>query len=488
MPIIPQSSSAPNAIAPNAIAPNVIAPNVIAPNVIAPNVIEPNVIEPNVIAPNVIEPNVIEPNAIALRSISQKPIPPNAIPQLRINAERLLRNLNHLATMGQLDNGGVCRLAFSPEDIAARQWVVEQMEQAGMAVQVDAAGNVIGRYAGACAGFADLPAFATGSHIDTVPVGGKFDGCLGVLAGIEVVHTLREHGLRLRRPLEVIVFSDEERSMIGSKAIAGDIENQPQRYARLDGTPIQQSLALVGGDWGAIASAQRPLAAFVELHVEQGGVLEKAGAEIGVVTGVVGQQRFAVQIQGQPNHAGTTPMGDRQDALVAAAHVVLAVNRLATETPGEQVATVGHLTVSPNATNTIAGQVALHIDLRDLSSLHLQRLVEAIAAQMAQIADQTQTQITWRSLLAIQPTLADPRIMQTLERVALGQNLTQIKLPSRAGHDAQEVGRKVPMGMIFVPSQAGISHSEREFTTAKHCAQGANVLLQSLMELDQIWD
>ncbi|MFM2429310.1 MAG: hypothetical protein RLZZ511_523 [Cyanobacteriota bacterium] len=406
--------------------------------------------------------------------------------QIQINADRLMQDLDRLATIGQLDNGGIGRLAFSSEDIAARQWVAQQLQAAGMTVQIDAAGNLIGRYAGT----SDLPVLATGSHIDTVPIGGKFDGCLGVLAGIEVVRTLRENQIQLRHPIEVIIFSDEERSMIGSKAMAGQLESSPDHYARLDGTPIQQSLAAVGGNWATIATAQRDqaIAAFIELHVEQGGVLEKAGAAIGVVTGVVGQRRFAVQIQGQPNHAGTTPMTDRQDALVAAAQLVLAVNQLALQTPGEQVATVGHLTVSPNATNTIPGHVELHIDLRDLSGEHLQRLIQQIEIHINHIAVLTNTTITWRSLLDIEPTRADPRIIHTLTQLCVTQDLAYLELPSRAGHDAQAMGRVVPMGMIFVPSRSGISHSEQEFTSAEECAQGTSLLLQSLIKLDALLD
>ncbi len=403
---------------------------------------------------------------------------------LNINGDRLLANLETLAEIGKLPGGGVCRLAFSFEDRAARQWVRSRMTQAGMTSHTDAAGNIIGRYDG----LGSLPALATGSHIDTVAIGGKYDGALGVLAGIELVETLRDNHLRLQHPIEVMVFSDEERSVIGSKAMAGELSASPEVYVRADGRAIQTCLAQVGGAWEAIATAQRTgkIAAFVELHVEQGGILEELGAAIGIVTGVVGQYRFSVQIEGCANHAGTTPMNRRRDALLAAAQVILAVNQLAVETPGDQVATVGHLTVSPNATNTIAQTTHLHIDLRDLNEPHLETLAQALVEICDRVAADTNTEIAINPMLHIRPTLAHPQIMAVIEQVSAELNLRHHKLPSRAGHDAQEIGRIAPMGMIFVPSQAGISHSAAEFTSELECIQGANVLLQTFLQLDHL--
>ncbi len=405
--------------------------------------------------------------------------------RLTINRDRLNRSIADLAAIGKLENGGVCRIAFTDADLQARQQVQAWMEDAGMTTRIDAAGNVIGRYAGK---FENAPVLATGSHIDTVPVAGAFDGCLGVLAGIEVVRTLRENHIRLDHSIEVIIFSDEERSVIGSKAIAGEVHEDPAYYVRLDGTPIQQCLTKVGGDWSKIATARRTdIAAFVELHVEQGGVLEDAKMPIGVVSGVVGQYRFALKIKGRPNHAGTTPMHMRKDALVAGAQIVLAVNRIALDTPGDQVATVGYLTVSPNATNTVPGEVDLRIDLRDLSQSHLEQLVEQLKTEIRAIAEATGTEIEMRQTLHILPTLAAPGIMNAIEQVCQDLKLPHMQLPSRAGHDAQEVGRITDMGMIFIPSQAGISHSEEEYTSPEECAQGTNVLLQTFLRLDQMY-
>jgi beta-ureidopropionase / N-carbamoyl-L-amino-acid hydrolase len=401
-----------------------------------------------------------------------------------INGDRLHAALNNLAEIGKLPNSGVSRVAFTPEDLQARTQVQAWMVEAGMTVRIDAAGNIIGRYPGRSA---NVGALATGSHIDTVPVAGRYDGCLGVLAGIELVRVLQERSLHLNHPIEVIVFTDEERSVIGSKAMAGEIAADPSYYARLDGTPIQTCLATIGGDWSAIATAKRQpqdIAAFIELHVEQGGVLEHHQQSIGIVTGIVGQHRFAVTITGRPNHAGTTPMPLRKDALLAASKLVLAVNQIATENPGDQVATVGYLTVLPNATNTVAGKVDLRIDMRDLSEARLDAMVLRLKQEIEAIATQTGTEIELQQTLQIRPTLASETVMTAIAQVCQQLQLSAMQLPSRAGHDAQEMGRFTEMGMIFVPSQGGISHSDEEYTSPESCTQGAEVLLQNFLRLD----
>jgi beta-ureidopropionase / N-carbamoyl-L-amino-acid hydrolase len=407
------------------------------------------------------------------------------LPLLSVNCDRLSHSLFELAEIGKLPNGGVCRLAFSTEDMLARQLVQSWMVEAGMTVRTDAAGNIIGRYGGRSD---QAAALATGSHIDTVPVGGRYDGCLGVLAGIEMVRVLHEHNVRLHHPIEVIVFTDEERSVIGAKAMAGEIKEGPDYYARLDGTSIQVCLEKIGGDWAAITTAKRDrtqVAAFVELHVEQGGVLEHHDTTIGVVDGIVGQYRFAVTVLGRMNHAGTTPMHLRKDALVAAAQVILAVNNIAVHTPGEQVATVGFIEASPNATNTVAGKVDLRIDLRDLSEKQLEYLVTLMKQEFEAIAAATGTQITLRETLHILPTLAATHIKDTIQQVCESAGLSYLHLPSRAGHDAQEIGRFTDMGMIFVPSRDGLSHSQDEYTAPEDCARGADILLQTFLALDE---
>jgi len=408
-----------------------------------------------------------------------------SLSQLSVNGDRLQARIEQLAEIGKQANGQICRIAFTPADAQARNLVKQWMTDAGMTVRTDAAANLIGSYAGKT----DRSALATGSHIDTVPSGGKFDGVLGVLAGIEIVSTLQENNLRLDRPIEVIVFSDEESTMIGCQAIAGTvITDSPDRYQPQNGKSIQTTLPDFGGDWQKISTAQLSqanLAAFIELHVEQGGVLEKSQKEIGIVQGVVGMQRYAISIAGSANHAGTTPMENRRDALVAAAAVVLKVRNIARSMPTQPVATVGFLQVSPNAVNIVAGKADLTVDMRDLSQDCLDSMLFQLKESLVEITNDTNTEFKLTPLLCIEPTLASPSIQQTISEVCQELKLSHMQMPSRAGHDSLEIGRITDMGMIFVPSASGISHSESEYTSPLQCQQGANVLLHTFLKLDQ---
>ena len=405
--------------------------------------------------------------------------------KLRVNGDRLNAQIDRLAKIGKQPSGSICRLAFTPEDLQARYLVQQWMVAAGMTVRTDAAGNLIGTYAG---NMPHAPALATGSHIDTVPSGGKFDGVLGVLAGIEVVTTLRENNLRLNHPIEVIVFTDEESTMIGSQAIAGTVLlNSPDRYQPKSGESIQQALENMGGDWEALATAKRnssEIAAFIELHVEQGAVLEKSGQEVGIVQGVVGMRRSLITILGQANHAGTTPMDQRQDALVAAAQVILAVQSIARKMPSNPVATVGYLMVAPNSVNSVAGKVELTVDMRDLSNACLDEMAGQLQENLDAIAADTKTAIAMTPILFVEPTPVAEYTQTIIASVCQRLGLSYCHLPSRAGHDAMEIGRITDMGMIFVPSLAGVSHSEAEYTAPEQCTYGANTLLQTFLELD----
>lgn len=410
-----------------------------------------------------------------------------SVASLSINSDRLSQSLATLASIGRLSGGGVRRISYTPEDLMARQQVRQWMEESGLSVSIDAAGNMIGTYAGTRS---DAAALATGSHIDTVPSGGRYDGTLGVLAGIEVVRTLHEHQIWLKHPLQVIVFTDEEGGMIGSKAMSGRIKTDPEAYRRQDGRSIQACLHQIGGDWDQIATARRTsdqMAAFVELHVEQGGILEATQTQVGVVAGIVSMNRHSITVIGRNNHAGTTPMSMRKDALVAAAEVILAVNRLAVNTPGDQVATVGYVEVYPNAPNIVPGRVELSLDIRDLSQDHVDHLVATLETELEQIAQRTQTEIMTAPGLRVEPTLAHAQIQAEIAQVCEDLNLSHRRMPSRAGHDAQEIGRFTDMGMIFVPSRAGVSHAEDEFTSPEQCAYGANVLLQTCLRLDDLY-
>jgi N-carbamoyl-L-amino-acid hydrolase len=404
---------------------------------------------------------------------------------ISINSDRLNQCLAELAAIGRLSSGGVCRLAYSPEDLQARQRVKAWMQAAGMTVRVDAAGNMIGRYPGQL----DLPALATGSHIDTVPTGGRYDGALGVLAGIEVVRSLHEQHIQLRHPIEVIVFTDEEGGMIGSKAMAGTASTDPALYRHADETDIQTCLQQIGGNWTQLHQARRTsadLAAYVELHVEQGGILEAEGKQIGIVEGIVCLRRCHITVVGRPNHAGTTPMHLRKDAMVAASQVVTALNDIAVNTPGQQVATIGAFNISPNAANIIPGQVEMEADIRDLSEPHIEHLIEQLQNKIAAIASATKTQITLTQGMRVEPTLASPVIQMAISQACESMRLSYCHMPSRAIHDAQEVGRFTSMGMIFIPSVAGVSHAEDEYSSPEQCTQGSTVLLQVLLRLDEL--
>ena len=406
--------------------------------------------------------------------------------KLAVNGDRLHQSIKRLAQIGQTVEGGVRRLAFSPEDVQARNLVQHWMIETGMSVRIDPAANMIGTYPGK---YPQAPALATGSHLDTVPNGGRYDGAYGVLAGLEVVRVLYEQRIQLDHSLEVIVFADEEGSMIGSKAMSGKLSNDPAYYSGHDGTDIQTCLEHIGGNWYHVNEARRSahdIAAFVELHVEQGPVLESAGKLIGVVEGIVGQRRFVITVTGSPRHAGTTPMSMRQDALVAASQVVLVVNQLA-NTPGQQVATVGRMQVTPNAANTVPGVVEMSLDIRDLLNQRIDELIEQLQQEMQAIAARTDTKIEMQPRLRNEPAPAKPQIQQMIVQVCEELGLSYCHLPSRASHDAQELATFTDMGMIFVPSESGVSHAVTEYTSPEQCTQGANVLLQTLVELDKIY-
>lgn len=409
---------------------------------------------------------------------------------LIVNGDHLNQSIARLASIGQLPNGGVKRIAYSKEDLEARNLIQQWMRELEMEINIDAAGNIIGKYPGKnpVASAISAGVIATGSHIDTVPCGGHYDGAYGVLAGLEVIRVLKENQVKLDRPIEVIVFTDEEGSMIGSKAISGRVVQDPEYYRRPDGTDIQTCLKRVGGNWDKITQARRSLediSAFVELHVEQGPVLESMGKQIGVVEGIVGQRRFKITVKGSANHAGTTPMSMRCDALVAASQVVLAVNQIG-NTPGQQVATVGKMEVLPNAANVVPGLVEMSLDIRDLSSLHIESLLKQLRTHLEEIAVATNTQIRLNSCLHNEPALAESYIQKAIALSCENLNLSYTYLPSRASHDAQELAQISDMGMIFVPSVMGVSHDASEYTSPKQCVQGANVLLQTLIRLGNI--
>jgi N-carbamoyl-L-amino-acid hydrolase len=409
-------------------------------------------------------------------------------PALRIDAQRLRRNLEELSVYGRPAAGtfadGVSRVAYSGSDVAGRSYVMGLIQSAGLTPHIDAVGNILARRDGRDP---KLKPILFGSHIDSVPGGGNFDGELGSLAAIEIVHTLQEHRIVTRHPLEVTIWSNEEGGTVGSSGTLGEVTTQ-MLERQFNGIRLVDGLRAIGGDPTRLESARRMPGSFqcyLELHIEQGGTLDKAGIPIGVVDGIVCIDQYAVEIRGVANHAGTTPMPERRNALLAAAKLIEAVQEEVTRTPGRQVGTVGQLQVFPNAPNVVPGLVKHSIELRDLSDENVARLGAAVRTRAEDIARMTGTEITMTKIEHLAPALATPQIQGQIEAASKMLGLKSMHLPSGAGHDAQVLSRLGPMGMIFIPSVGGISHSPKEFSQWTDCANGANVLLQTILQIDK---
>jgi N-carbamoyl-L-amino-acid hydrolase len=402
-----------------------------------------------------------------------------------VNPDRLHESLMKLSTFGKNAAGGSDRIAFSQHDIEARDYVKELMKSAGLDVSIDFAGNIIGRRQGKKP---NLKPIAFGSHIDEVPNGGDYDGPVGSMGAIEVVRTLTEQGIETDHPLEVIIFTNEEGGVVGSRALAGSLSKEALQVVSNAGITQYEGIKLLGGDPDRIPEVKRnpgDLAAYLELHIEQGGILDAEKLDIGVVEGIVAIEWWEFTFTGKANHAGTTPMNKRTDALLPAAHFVLEVNEIVNSYEGSQVGTVGKIQAFPGAGNVIPGEVKLNVELRDLSSDKIWKIYADIEAQGKRLARESQTELSIKHIeVASKPALADPEIRKIILAQAEKQGLSTKSLPSGAGHDAQEMARIAPMGMIFIPSKDGISHAPAEFSSKEAIANGANVLLQTIVELD----
>lgn len=401
-----------------------------------------------------------------------------------IDAPRLLDSIAELSRIGGTPAGGVNRPAYSDDDVLARSVVREMMRDAGLEARVDTAGNSTGSRPGESN---DLPPIAIGSHTDTVLDGGRFDGALGVLAAIEVARTLRDRRIRLRHPLDVVDFQNEEGGLIGSKLMAGRFTRDGLAHRAASGYTIGEGIVRLGGDVTRLDEARRApgsIAAYVELHIEQGRVLEQAGADVGIVQGIVGIWYWNIVVEGAASHSGTTPMPGRRDALLAAARFVDAVNRTVSSRPGRHVGTVGRFAVFPNAANVIPGRVELTLELRDVDPAVVGELFASIQREAHAIGDSTGTTITLTSALSNEPSRAHERVQQAVEQACASLGLRALHMPSGAGHDAQNMTALGPAGMLFVPSVAGISHSPAEYTKDGDVVNGAEVLLASVLELD----
>ncbi len=403
---------------------------------------------------------------------------------LRVNGNRLNGWLARFDAIGRTP-GGINRVAYSPADLEGRTFTLDLFRVAGLDPVIDPAGNIRGRLPGTAG---SLPPILIGSHVDSVTDGGNYDGPVGSFGAIEVARTLRDRNVRLRHPLEVVVWQNEEGGTIGSKLAIGALPAADLDKTARSGKTIREGIALVGGDVARLGEAVRQkgdLACYIELHIEQGGRLEQAGLQIGVVEGIVGLRWFEITVTGFANHAGTTPMDQRQDAMLAAAKFTVAINEAIRSEPGRQVATVGRVVPSPNTTNVIPGQVVLTVDLRDLAPEKLARFSARFEAIAGEIGQATGTTFRFAPLVHSEPALADPRVMGWIDGAAASLGLTRQRMPSGAGHDAQEIARIAPMGMIFVPSVGGISHSPKEFSKPEDITNGANVLLNAVLAADR---
>lgn len=403
---------------------------------------------------------------------------------LHISLLPLLDRLDELARIGRTADGASCRLALTNEDRAGRDLVVGWMRELGLDVAIDAVGNILGYRAGT----ENIAPVMTGSHIDTVRTGGVYDGNLGVLAGLEVVRTLNDAGLRTRRPLVVAAFTNEEGArfapdMLGSLAYVGGLAvADALDTIAIDGARFGDELARIGYAGSAPLGLYRPHA-YVELHIEQGPVLDHEGGVIGAVDSLQGISWQEVTIVGQSNHAGTTPMRLRHDAGYCALAIGSFLRQLANELGGHQVATMGMVELHPNLINVIAARARVTIDLRNTDEARLQEAERRVADFLAELARTEGVEIATRRLARFEPVIFDAGVADRIEACARRLGHDPRRMTSGAGHDAQMLARIAPAAMIFVPSVRGISHNPAEHTEPAHLAAGADVLLHTLLEL-----
>jgi len=404
---------------------------------------------------------------------------------LNVDGDRLGRRIGELARIGAIEGTeGCCRLALTPQDGAGRDLVVAWMRDLGMDVAVDGIGNIVAMLAGSEGGAPVM----TGSHIDTVATGGRYDGILGVLAGLEVVESVLDAGLTTRRPLAVGVFTDEEGSrfapdMLGSLVYVGGLSLEAALDTlSIDGARLGDELDAIGYRGGAPCPGPAPHA-FVELHIEQGPVLEAEGVTIGAVTGVQGISWTEFTVQGQSNHAGTTPMNLRRDAGHVAYRIAAYIREVTHDLGGSQVGTVGKIDLHPNLVNVVAARATFTVDLRNTDEAVLQSAESEVARYARFVAESEGCEITTRQLARFAPVEFDESVVAAVEAAATARGLSHRRMPSGAGHDAQMLARVCPTGMVFVPSVGGVSHNPAEYTAPEDLTAGANVLADVLLSL-----
>jgi N-carbamoyl-L-amino-acid hydrolase len=404
---------------------------------------------------------------------------------VRINLPRLRKDLEELGEIGKTPEGGVWRSSFSEADMEARRWYLKRIEEAGLQHWVDAAGNIYARV-----GEGRLAVIA-GSHLDSVPNGGRFDGALGVMAAFECLRSIKDHGVHTKLPIEAVAFTDEEGrfgGFVGSFAVIGTMTYEEILHRRdLRGMPLADAMRHVGLDPTKIGEAQRnrkDVKAYVELHIEQGPILESMEVPIGVVQGIVAGSRTWITFRGRADHAGTTPMAMRKDAFLGAAEFGLRARDIVlTEGSGTTVGTVGVVDLKPGASNIVPETAFLTLDLRDISWDVLQRLLERVCTLAHEIAEKWSLEVTVERMRISEPAQMSPPIQVVIDEVARDLGHKTHWMNSGAGHDAQVMAKITEAGMIFVPSRQGRSHSPAEFTDWDQIENGANVLLNTLLRL-----
>lgn len=390
----------------------------------------------------------------------------------------LASDLEEVARIGA-EGGGVSRFAWTPELAQANEWLIGRLQELGLETEIDAAGNVLGRWEEGTG-----TAVLVGSHLDTVPRGGRYDGTLGVLAAIEVVRILKREGVSLRRPLWIVSFNDEEGSrfqtgMLGSRAFIGDLD--PEDWRRRG---VADAMAAGGFDFERLGEAKAVdrVGAYLELHIEQGPVLEQEGLDLGIVSGIAGLLGLRVRLNGEANHAGTTPMASRRDALAGAARIVLELRDEA-RAQADMTANVGILTVAPGGFNVIPGTAEFTIDARAGDADAFVRAEKFVRDMLERVAAEEQLELEVSETHRKPPTPLDPELQELLARAAAAEGAIARSMPSGAGHDAMVLAKHVPAAMLFVPSRAGISHSPDEYTSPEQCELGARVLARAVRAL-----
>ncbi|KLU63007.1 N-carbamoyl-L-amino acid hydrolase [Peptococcaceae bacterium CEB3] len=392
-----------------------------------------------------------------------------------------------VSRIGRTSEGGMTRLSFTQEEKAALELLRTYMEEAGLTVRSDAVGNLIGRREGLNT---LAPVVLIGSHIDSVYNGGNFDGPLGVLSALEVLQTMEEQTIRTENPIEVVVLRDEEGArfsfgMVGSRAMAGTLTQEDLEHKDDGGLSIAQAMGQAGLDPAAISKARRPkesIKAYVEVHIEQGKVLEKKNLPVGIVSGMFGIVWLKFSLEGEAGHAGATPMNMRKDALVAAARIIQMIEREASRTE-TTVGTVGQVQVFPGGINIIPGRVEFTLDLRATEAVVLQRVEEAIRCQTELICKERAIQCQLEILQRIRPAACSEHVQAVIRKAFRKRGLTEFTLVSGAGHDGMQFAHLWPIGMVFVRSEDGISHNPAEWSSPKDCAEGANVLYETVLDL-----